>query len=301
MWFVLKNNGRNFSVKDLIGRSWIEKQSTNQPKKPQTYVIQPWYRLLQPFKRRRNKSLWVCIENVCSEITQNQIFISYLLLCWAAWGNWVFMVQLRMLLVTGTHSIVPVEPSPIPVSPPLLAVSKKCQGVIEAKTARDGSDQQGTELSAVSPCGSYPTGGNSRGFTQTRCLWASRELQLKPGSSTKPWVGKIQFPCLGYVVPQNPHAENPHPDLKGISRNFALTRTIIQLHSVYTQEFCSGINYNTSTAIWSKSGLACTLWCHSTGSNLEIQTQPSSSRVWGANQGEILQCMQHSCINHWKL
>lgn len=33
-------------------------------------VIQPWSRLLQPFKRRINKSLWVCIENACSEISK---------------------------------------------------------------------------------------------------------------------------------------------------------------------------------------------------------------------------------------
>lgn len=107
-------------------------------------------------------------------------------------------------------------------------------------------------LSAVSPCGSYPTGASQKGFTQTRCLWGSRELQLNPGSPVASSARMSQIPCMGYLVPQIPHAENPQPNHNGISRSFALTWTITQLCSGYAQEFCSGINYNATTVIWSE-------------------------------------------------
>lgn len=198
------------------------------------------------------------------------------------------------------------ELSPIPVSPPLLA---ECQKMPRSYGSKD---RQGWEWPAGHWAFCWEPVWVCPGVCPTPLVgvWEASlkpdaseqaELQLNPGSSTKPSAGMIQFPCLGYLIPQIPHAENLHPDCKGVSRNFALTCTIMQLNSGYIQEFCSGINYNPTTVIWNKSGLACTLWCHSTGSNLEIQTQPSPSRAWGANQGEILQCMQHSCINQWEL
>lgn len=99
-------------------------------------VIQLWsFELLQPFKRRRNKSLWVCIENACSEITQKQPLISYhaSMLGSLRELDLSFMGQLRMLLVTRTQSMVPMESSQIPVAPPLLA---KCQLQKNAKKLR---------------------------------------------------------------------------------------------------------------------------------------------------------------------
>ena len=53
-----------------------------------------------------------------------------------------FMGQLRMLLVTRTHSMIPMEPSHIPVAPPLLAECQKMPGSYR------GKDNQGWERPA---------------------------------------------------------------------------------------------------------------------------------------------------------
>lgn len=195
-----------------------------------------------------------------------------------------FVGQLRMLLVTGTHSVAPVEPSPMPVSPPLLAVSQNARELWKQRQPRMEVTSRALSSLLWAPMGSTPLVGVWEPSLKPDVSEQAESCNLTlaaPPSLLRGW-SSFQFPCLGYLVPQIPHAENPHTDCKSVSKNFALTCIIMQLHSAYTQEFCSGINYNTTTVIRSKSGLQSVMpfcWVKPRDSNSAFTQQSLRSKA----------------------
>lgn len=132
--------------------------------------------------------------------------------------------------------------------------SKKCRGVTEAKTTGGGNNQHVAE-SCCEPWWVLPQWCQLGSLHSNQMPLRKPSCNLNPGSTLESSPGVSQFPCMGYPVPQTPRAEGPQPDREGACRSFALTWTLMQLHSGYTPESCSGRNYNATAVTWSQARL----------------------------------------------